>query len=319
MLAASLREPDSPPPAPCRRLALKVDVSTYLGTIEGVPRLVEALRRHHANATFLFSLGPDHTGRGIRRMLRRGFARKPNHTSVLEHYGMRTLLYGTLLPGPDIGKRCADTMRMVADLGFEVGVHAWDRTRWQNDVMAADADWTSVQMQRARERFEEIFGAPPRVHGAAGWQMNVHGYRLTQRLGFDYCSDTRGFRPFIPVFNAELVACPQIPTTLPTCDELIGRDATTAEDFDDKLIAAAALDLPAGHVFTLRAELEGRKLLAIFERLLSRWKDQGKTFLSLGEYIAAAGRSDLPRHAVVHGTVPGAIGTLALQGAEFLL
>ncbi|TAK66152.1 MAG: 4-deoxy-4-formamido-L-arabinose-phosphoundecaprenol deformylase, partial [Betaproteobacteria bacterium] len=87
------------------KLALKIDVDTYRGTREGVPRLIEALQRHQAGASFLFSLGPDHTGRAITRAFRPGFMKKVSRTSVLEHYGIKTLLYGTLLPGPDIGKR----------------------------------------------------------------------------------------------------------------------------------------------------------------------------------------------------------------------
>ncbi len=35
-------------------------------------------------------------------------------------------MYGTLLPGPDIGKRCAGIMRDVAAAGFENGIHTWD-------------------------------------------------------------------------------------------------------------------------------------------------------------------------------------------------
>lgn len=34
------------------QLALKIDVDTYRGTREGVPRLVETLKRHDAQATF---------------------------------------------------------------------------------------------------------------------------------------------------------------------------------------------------------------------------------------------------------------------------
>jgi hypothetical protein len=85
-----------------RKLALKVDVDTWRGTRDGVPRLVELMQRHKAGGTFLFSLGPDHTGRAIRRVFRPGFMQKVSRTSVLEHYGLKTLLYGTLLPGPDI-------------------------------------------------------------------------------------------------------------------------------------------------------------------------------------------------------------------------
>ncbi|EQD28662.1 polysaccharide deacetylase protein, partial [mine drainage metagenome] len=90
-----------------RLLALKVDVDTLRGTRTGVPALVELLRAEQAQATFLFSLGPDHTGRALKRVFRPGFLGKVKRTSVLEHYGLRTLLYGTLLPGPDIGLKTA--------------------------------------------------------------------------------------------------------------------------------------------------------------------------------------------------------------------
>src|SRR6185503_8241384 len=62
-------------PRSLKKLALKIDVDTFRGTREGVPRLVEVLQRHGVGATFLFSLGPDHTGRAIKRALRPGFMR----------------------------------------------------------------------------------------------------------------------------------------------------------------------------------------------------------------------------------------------------
>jgi peptidoglycan/xylan/chitin deacetylase (PgdA/CDA1 family) len=120
------------------KLAIKVDVDTYRGTRDGVPRLVRLLQLHEAGATFLFSLGPDHTGRALRRAFRPGFFSKVKRTSVVKHYGVRTLLYGTLLPGPDIGRRCAAEMRAVKAAGFEVGVHCWDHVRWQDNVVRKD-------------------------------------------------------------------------------------------------------------------------------------------------------------------------------------
>jgi undecaprenyl phosphate-alpha-L-ara4FN deformylase len=121
------------------KLALKVDVDTLRGTRQRVPRLVGLLRAHGAGATFLFSLGPDHTGRALRRAFRPGFFSKVQRTSVLKHYGLRTLLYGTLLPGPDIGKRAAAEMRAARQAGFEVGMHCWDHVRWQDGGAPASA------------------------------------------------------------------------------------------------------------------------------------------------------------------------------------
>jgi undecaprenyl phosphate-alpha-L-ara4FN deformylase len=306
--------PESCIPHPdMKPLALKIDVDTYRGTCEGVPRLVEALKRHRAQATFFFSLGPDHTGRAIKRVFRPGFMKKVSRTSVVEHYGIKTLLYGTLLPGPDIGRKCADIMRSVRDDGFEVGIHCYDHIRWQDYVTGKDAEWTKREMQLAVDRFTEIFGEPPKAHAAAGWQINRHALRLMQRLGFDYSSDTRGSHQFIPTWHAEIIACPQLPTTLPTLDELINRDGITVDNVVQHLLQITAQPSEAGHVYTLHAELEGGKLLPVFEQLLEGWGRQGYELVSMRQYLARL-EGTLPRHEILTGEVEGRSGTLALQG-----
>ncbi|PKO83645.1 MAG: 4-deoxy-4-formamido-L-arabinose-phosphoundecaprenol deformylase [Betaproteobacteria bacterium HGW-Betaproteobacteria-11] len=299
------------------QIGLKIDVDTWRGTRLGVPRLVDLLRRHDAGASFLFSLGPDHTGRAIRRALRPGFMQKVQRTSVFAHYGLTTLLYGTLLPGPDIGRRGADILRAVREAGFETAIHCWDHVRWQDGVTQAGAPWVEREMQRAHQRYVDIFGAEPPGHGAAGWQMNAHALRLTQRLGYRWASDCRGTHPFIPVWNAEIVLCPQLPTTLPTLDELIGIDQITADNVHHHL-----LDLTANprqnHVFTLHAELEGLKFGDTLERLLTGWREQGYQLVSLGQLRDGLDLTQLPRHEMIRGELPGRSGTLMLQGEEFL-
>jgi peptidoglycan/xylan/chitin deacetylase (PgdA/CDA1 family) len=300
------------------RLALKIDVDTLRGTREGVPTLVEILRKHGVTATFLFSLGPDHTGRAIKRVFRPGFVGKVRRTSVVRHYGVRTLLYGTLLPGPDIGRRASDVLRGVRDAGHETGVHCWDHIRWQDGIAAADAQWTHEEMRRACERYTAILREPPRTHGAAGWQMNVHALRLTQRLGFDYCSDGRGTHPHLPVWNAEPVRCPQFPTTLPTLDELIGIDGIDESNVAAHLLGRTREATAGDHVFTLHAELEGMRLAPAFEQLLLGWKAQGWSLGPTRSLYDAVEPMALPRCTVGHGTVPGRSGTLLVQGPEFL-
>jgi len=305
-------------PALQRRLALKVDVDTDRGTRDGVPHLAELLAKLGIQATFLFSLGPDHTGRAITRVFRRGFMKKVSRTSVLAHYGLATLLYGTVLPGPDIGKRRAEIMRQVRDAGHEVGIHCYDHVRWQDGVARHGEAWTRCEMRLAYDRFQEIFGEPAHTHGAAGWQMNIHAYRLTQRLGFRYCSDTRGTHPFVPIYNAEIIACPQLPTTLPTLDEVIGTDGITVDKVAAHILRRSEVPAPAGHVYTLHAELEGMKLATVFEDLLTGWRGQGYSLTSLREYARPLDRMGLPRHVVTEGRVPGRSGQLAVQGKEFL-
>jgi peptidoglycan/xylan/chitin deacetylase (PgdA/CDA1 family) len=287
------------------RLGLKIDVDTLRGTEEGVPRLAELLKKHGAGASFLFSLGPDHTGRALRRIFRPGFFSKVSRTSVLEHYGVRTLLYGTLLPGPDIGRRCANVMRQVRDAGFEVGVHCWDHVRWQDYVVRRDAEWTEREMERACERYREVFGEAPRTWGAAGWQLNRHAAWYEERH-FAYASDTRGAGPFRPLWDGVAIGCPQIPTTLPTLDELIGLH----EDVVQHLLGMSG---DRDQVFTAHAELEGGRLMPMFEALLAGWRAQGYEIVALEALFRTLDAARLPRCEVVQAAVPGRSGSLAVQ------
>jgi undecaprenyl phosphate-alpha-L-ara4FN deformylase len=294
-------------------IALKIDVDTDRGTAEGVPRLARELERMGARATFLFSLGPDNTGRALKRVFRRGFLSKVKRTSVVQHYGVKTLLYGTLLPAPDIGKRRASLMRGIADAGFDVGVHCYDHIKWQDGVSDADFAWTRRQLELAVNAFRNVFGRSPRVHGAAGWQLNEYVPDLQEAMGFEYASDTRGTHPFFPSMGGRVCATPQFPTTLPTLDEVVGRPELEGRRLEDFLLSMTE-ELRSGHVFTLHAELEGGAYLPVFRKLVAGWKAQGYNIADMPTYKDSFPLAQLPIHAVVAGTVPGRSGTLAVQG-----
>ncbi len=302
-----------------RHVALKVDVDTLRGTREGVPRLLDLFERHRVSATFLFSLGPDHTGRALKRVFRPGFFAKVQRTSVVEHYGIRTLLYGTLLPGPDIGIRAADVMRDTARRGHEVGVHTWDHVLWQDHVRERSPRWTWRQMAKSHNRFADIFGRPPPTHGAAGWQINDDALRQLDTWGIRYASDGRvaddevDRGPYRPWVGGRALDCIQMPTTLPTLDELIGidgRDATGAADLLLERTAAATGD----EIFTLHAELEGMKLIGAFERLLDGWKSQGLTLGSMASAFERVDPASVPRRRWRWGSIAGRSGELMLSG-----
>jgi undecaprenyl phosphate-alpha-L-ara4FN deformylase len=296
------------------RIALKIDVDTDRGTREGVPRLVSLFERLDVRATFLFSLGPDQTGRAVKRAFRRGFMGKVRRTSVLKHYGLKTLLYGTLLPAPHIARRRGSIMRDVASHGFEVGVHTYNHIKWQDTVARADEAWTRRELVLARDEFAQVFARPPVMHGAAGWQVNRYVPGLEQQLGFQYASDGRGTGPFVPVAGGVVVNVPQMPTTLPTLDELIGRTDLHGVDPIDHLLSLTEGQAARDHVYTLHAELEGNTYLDAFERLLRGWRARGVDLIDMAAYAATLRLADLPRCEMVEGTVAGRSGMLACQG-----
>jgi undecaprenyl phosphate-alpha-L-ara4FN deformylase len=297
------------------RIGLKVDVDTLRGTREGVPRLMALFKKLGVDATFYFSVGPDHTGRAIRRVFRRGFAQKVARTSVLKHYGLKTLLYGVLLPGPDIGLEAGAVMRSVHDAGFEVGLHTYDHVRWQDHVATATAAWTRVEFERGIDAFTRVFGFPPQSHAAAGWQINDHGLALERAFGLNYASDTRGGAPFFPLLAQGVSSCPQLPTTLPTFDEIMGVGGVDESTIAADLFRRSGAAVEPLQVFTLHAELEGMQLLDAFESLLVKWRESGAAIMRIAKIHELAMLRPLPARAVIMGEVAGRSGRLAVQSA----
>lgn len=300
-------------------IALQVHVDTYRGTVEGVPALLALFRQYGVQATFLFSLGPDHTGRALRRIFRPGFFAKVQRTSVTKHYGYKTLMYGVFLPGPHIARKAGHILRAVRDAGHEVGVHCYDHVRWQDFVYGKDEAWTCREMDRAMAAFNMALGQPPSTLGAAGWQLNPFVLRHEEKLGFRYASDTRGEKPFWPEMGGIRSRCLQIPTTLPTLDELIGCDGITEDNVAHAVFKASQSASPYGHVYTLHAELEGQKLLPVMQELLERWQRNGDELVSLKGYFDALPLDQLPVKSVDWGEIPGRSGNLAKEGSDLAM
>ena len=297
------------------RLALKVDVDTDRGTREGVPALAGLLAARGIAATFLFSLGPDNTGRAIRRVFRRGFLGKVSRTGVVSVYGWRTLLNGILWPGPDIAARNAETMRETKRLGHEVGIHCWDHVRWQDGLARMSDDEAAGELAKARAAFERVFGFAARTAGAAGWQADAKSLKAYDAAGFDYASDARGTTPFFPRAGGRVFKTLQVPTTLPTLDELLGRP----EYPQDRLVDAYRRLLSADrlNVMTVHAELEGMAYRAWFERFVDALRGDGVGFTTLAAEAEAclARRAAVPVCDLAAGAVDGRSGTLAVQAA----
>ncbi len=299
------------------RLALKIDVDTERGTRLGVPALMRMLAEAGVPATFFFSLGPDNTGRALRRIFRPGFASKVTRTNVLAHYGLRTLLNGVLWPGPKIARRHAPILQAVARNGFGVAVHCWDHVRWQDGLRTMRADEVRAELARAFQAFESVFGVRPTAAGAAGWQANAFSLAAYDDAGLLWASDTRGRTPFLPRAGGRVFRTPQLPTTLPTLDELLGRREHPRLGLAERVLDGLRPD--ALEVLTLHAELEGQREQAFLRELLDVARARGIPFVRL-EDEAARLREQVEAIPICelaeNGSVPGRSGTLAAQGAR---
>lgn len=294
-----------------KKLVIKIDVDTDIGTKKGVPILAAMLKDLNINATFLFSLGPDHTGRALKRIFNPGFLKKVFRTKVVSHYGLKTLLYGVLLPGPYIAKRHATLLRTVRDGGFEIGIHAYDHCKWQNGIHTMTKNEIQMEFQKACNTFIEVFGATAKVAGVPGWQANEKTLTVYDQTGILYASDCRGLYPFFPRINDHVFNVLQIPTTLPTLDEWLVEHPL--EQFGEYIFMNLSDNYP--NVITVHAELEGMDYAFWFRSLLTTLKSKDVVFVTLQEIAndVLKNKQNIPICDLINGSVANRAGMIAIQ------
>ena len=207
-----------------KTIALRIDVDTYRGTGRGVPRLCEILKKHGVRGTFYFSVGPDNMGRHLWRLLKPSFLWKMLRTDAAGLYGPEIILMGTAWPGPKIGKRFRPVIRETMDAGHEIGFHAWDHHKAQAKLMSMSEAEMADEIDRGLAFLAGVTGGIVHTSAAPGWRTNARLLEVKMRYPFKYNSDCRGTHPFYPVVNGKRLEQLQIPVTLPTYDEALGRD-----------------------------------------------------------------------------------------------
>lgn len=297
------------------RLGLKVDVDTLSGMTEGVPALLHTFAARGIRASFFAALGPDNSGRAIFRVFRQpGFLDKMLRSRAPAIYGLRTMLYGTLLPAPRISEAAGDILPRVRAAGHEVGLHGFDHVRWHDRLLKMTREEVDKEIRQAQAAFADIMGTPAASFAAPGWQASRTSREALAEAGMLYASDSRGTRPFFPRFGSWVSPLLEIPTTLPTLDELLGFSGCTAEDFFSLVRSRLAAGRP--QVLTLHAELEGGPFRDAFAAFLDRCLAQGVAFFRLVDRAQELLKQpqDIPSAPVFQGRVPGRAGTVSRQG-----
>jgi TolA-binding protein/peptidoglycan/xylan/chitin deacetylase (PgdA/CDA1 family) len=290
-----------------------VDVDTRRGLDEGVPRLVALFDRLGLRASFFVTMGPDRTGLALRRAWRPSFLVKAWRSRAWRLYGLRTLLRGTLLPAVPVGAGAPTLLRALASAGHEVAPHGFDHVAWQDRVHRMSAPRVRADLRAAAEAYAAALGRPPAASAAPGWRTAPLALVIQDEFGYRYASDVRGDGPFRPVVDGRVLVTVQVPTTVPTLDELLGRTRDPAE------VVTAALR-PGLNVLAFHAEVEGGPWLRWAETLLGRLVRRGIAAGPVGEVAGPwlACPEALPARPVRRGRVPGRSGWLAVAGSALL-
>jgi undecaprenyl phosphate-alpha-L-ara4FN deformylase len=293
------------------RLVLKVDVDTKVGLLDGTRRLADLLGELGLLASFYVAMGPDHSGRALKRIFRPGFLKKQMHSGAAAAYGPITMLYGLLLPGPIIADSAPGLLNRLINEGHEVGLHGWDHVYWHDRVRHLDPVRTRRQLERAAALFRRITGMAPASFASPGWQVNDAALMAMAAMGLTHVSCTRGQSPFRPRVAGRVLPLIELPTTMPSLDEVLGLPQVTPATAGRYL--AGQVRPGRLNVFTLHGEVEGRQMAPVLRQFLTLLQERGVVFQRLVDAALQAAQEPLPAEGIAWSSVPNRAGELAFQ------
>jgi peptidoglycan/xylan/chitin deacetylase (PgdA/CDA1 family) len=293
-------------------IGIKVDVDTYAGMRKGVPALLALFKKYNIHASFFVPMGKDHTGWTIKRVFtRKGFLKKAGRVGVVSTYGIRTLLYGLLLPGPEIARKNADLLHKIMDEGHELGIHGHDHVYWHDHIKHLNREETWKELRKAFTTYQEIMKRPPQSFAAPGWMTNTHALRFFEENNFIYTSNVRGKSPFFPEMGKESFGILEIPTTLPTLDEVVGIVGTGIISLGNFYLNTLTGGL---NILTIHTELEGKKWSHLLEMLIEKTLELGFTYKRIIDIaIELKNNKNSPVCETVYGHIEGRAGEVCLQ------
>jgi undecaprenyl phosphate-alpha-L-ara4FN deformylase len=291
------------------KIGLRIDVDTFRGMRDGVPALCELLAEHDIKATFFFSVGPDNMGRNLWRLLRPDFLVKMMRTNAVGLYGWDIIFRGTFWPGPKIGRKLDAQIKAAADAGHEIGFHAWDHYRWQTCIDKQSVEEICWYMRRGVEQIRHITGSKPVCAAAPSWKCSERVLQARDQFKFRFNSDCRGTSIFYPVVNGKTLRQPQIPTTLPTYDEVMGQGGITDENYNDYILSKIKEDQL--NILTIHAEVEGIAAHELFRDFILKAKEKQCSFVTLGSLLHE--EENIGRAEIIREVIPGRDGEISIQ------
>jgi undecaprenyl phosphate-alpha-L-ara4FN deformylase len=264
-------------------VGLRIDVDTLRGTRYGVPNLLRLLGVYGITASFFFSLGPDNMGRHLWRLIRPSFLFKMLRSKAPSLYGWDILLKGTFWSGPVISKKTGGIIRSSSGAGHEIGLHAWDHHAWQVHIDNIGFHEVRLSLKRGFDTLTGITGNNPIASAAPGWRCSDSALAAKSEFPFTYNSDCRGEDVFYPVISGKALSQPQIPTTLPTYDEVIGQGGISDRNYNEYIMTLMG---PGRlNILTIHAEVEGISRLTLFNKFLRMAGSKGISFVPLGAFL----------------------------------
>ncbi|MFH1325749.1 MAG: polysaccharide deacetylase family protein [archaeon] len=171
-----------------KSFTLRVDLESDKGIKEGVPKLLDLLKKYGIKASFYLSMGGESD---ILEILKHRGKLKTSGERSVKIWSIKEKVRMVLFP-KDFVKRNIGILKRILEEGHELGVHGWKHREWTRGLKKIGIENT---IRKSIKKYEKFFGNKPISFASPGFNTNKDVMEALEKNNIKFVSDFQGDKP----------------------------------------------------------------------------------------------------------------------------
>jgi len=168
-----------------KTFTLRVDLESDKGIREGIPKLLDLLKKYDLKASFYLVMGGESN---IFEILKYNKKMESSAERSIKVWSLTDKLRMAFLP-KDFVKANKEILQRILDEGHELGIHGWKHREWTRGL---DKININEKINKAINRYNNLFGQKPISWTSPGFNINDNVLTILEKEGIQYISDFEG-------------------------------------------------------------------------------------------------------------------------------
>ncbi|MAG01700.1 hypothetical protein CMI42_00005, partial [Candidatus Pacearchaeota archaeon] len=165
-----------------KSFTLRIDLESDKGIKEGLPRLLDLMKKYNIKASFYLSMGGESN---ILELLKYRNKLKTSNERKIRIWSLKEKLRMVLFPR-DFVKENKKTLKRILEEGHELGLHGWKHREWSRGLERININNT---IDKSINTYIRLFGKKPTSFASPGFNVNNKVLEILEKNKIKFISD----------------------------------------------------------------------------------------------------------------------------------
>lgn len=168
-----------------KSFTLRIDLESDKGIKEGVPKLLNLLKKYNIKASFYLSMGGESN---LSEILKHRSNLKTSGERKIKLWSLKEKARMAFIPRDFVNKN-KKILKRILDEEHELGLHGWKHREWTRSLEKIDLENT---IKKSMNKYIRLFGEKPLSFASPGFNVNDKVLKILEKNNIKFMSDFPG-------------------------------------------------------------------------------------------------------------------------------